>query len=79
MQSLLPAFMLILFLSMKSSLAHAYLDPGSISLVLQAFAAAVAGAVLTGKYWFWRVLSLLGITKESEKTEKGKSASSDDD
>ena len=79
MQSLLPAFMLILLLSMNSSFAHAYLDPGSISLALQAFAAAAAGAVLTGKYWLWRVLNLLGIKKESEKTEKGKSASPDDD
>ena len=57
MQSLLPAFCSLLLLSMYSSNAHAYLDPGSISLALQAITAAVAGAVLTGKYWFWRSLT----------------------
>ena len=69
MQSLLPVFCSLLLLSMYSSIAHAYLDPGSISLALQAITAAVAGAVLTGKYWFWRVLDLLGIKKQEKEPD----------
>ena len=39
--------------------AHAYLDPGSVSLALQAIVAALAGAALTWKTWYWRLRSLL--------------------
>ena len=79
MQSLLPTVFLILLLSLKTSLAHAYLDPGSISLVLQAIIAAIAGGVMTVKYWYWWVLRLFGIEKESERTENTNSTSPDDE
>ena len=39
--------------------AQAYLDPGSVSLALQAIVAALAGAALTWKSWYWRLRSLL--------------------
>ena len=39
--------------------AHAYLDPGSVSLTIQAIVAALAGAALTWKHWYWRLRSLL--------------------
>ena len=79
MQSLLTAFVLFLLFSLKSSLAHAYLDPGSISLALQVIVAAIAGAVMTCKYWYWRVLDLLRYKKESERTENRNSTSPDDE
>ena len=66
-------------LSLISSNAYAYLDPGAISLVLQAITAAVAGAVLTGKYWFWRVLDLLGIKKRREESDNHNPATPDDE
>lgn len=37
--------------------AHAYLDPGSVSLAIQAIVAALAGAALTWKHWYWRLRS----------------------
>ena len=79
MQLVLPAVFLILFLSLKSSPAHAYLDPGSISLILQAIIAAIAGGLMTVKYWYWRVLRLFGRKKESERTENRNSTSPDDE
>ena len=79
MQSLLPVFCSLLLLSMYSSIAHAYLDPGSISLALQAITAAAAGAVLTGKYWFWRVLDLLGIKKRSKESDHHNTKSPNDE
>ena len=79
MQLVLPAVFLILFLSLKSSPAHAYLDPGSISLILQAIIAAIAGGVMTVKYWYWWVLRLFGINNEGKKTENHDSVNSDDE
>lgn len=79
MQSLLPVVFLTLLLSLKSSLAHAYLDPGSISLILQAIIAAIAGGLMTVKYWYWRVLRFFGSKKEDKKTENHNSASPDND
>ena len=78
MQSLLPVVCLFLLLSLKSSLAHAYLDPGSISLVVQAIIAAIAGGIMTVKYWYWRVLRFFG-KKEGKKTENHNPASPDND
>ncbi len=40
--------------------AHAYLDPGSVSLWIQGIVAALAGLALTWKHWFWRLRSLFG-------------------
>ena len=44
--------------------AHAYLDPGSVSLAIQAIVAALAGAVLTWKHWYWRVRGFLGRSRK---------------
>ncbi|MDE0157259.1 MAG: hypothetical protein OXI88_08590 [Gammaproteobacteria bacterium] len=79
MQSMMLTVFLILLLSLKSSLAHAYLDPGSISLALQAIVAAIAGAVVTFKYWYWRLLDLFRHKKESERTENSHSTSPGDE
>ena len=59
------AFFFALFF--KSDSAYAYLDPGSMSLFLQAVVAGIAGAALTWKRWFWRVLSFFGIKTRREK------------
>ena len=65
----------LLLLSLQTGKAHAYLDPGSVSLALQAIAAAAAGALVTGKYWFWQVLDLLGIKKHREDSDNNNSSS----
>ena len=39
--------------------ANAYLDPGSVSLVIQGIVAALAGAALTWKHWYWRLRTFL--------------------
>ena len=54
-------------LSFFSSSAYAYLDPGSVSLVLQSVVAAIAGVVLFWKYWFY--LLVPGQTRLSHVTE----------
>ena len=57
--------------------AQAYLDPGSISIVIQAIAAALAGAALTWKYWYWRFLNLLGLRKKREDVLSSRSAAAE--
>ena len=47
------------FFTAASGPADAYLDPGSVSLVIQAIVAALAGAALTWKHWYWRLRSFL--------------------
>ena len=69
MQSLLPVLCSIVILSLTSSNAYAYLDPGTISLALQAITAAVAGAAFTFKFWFWRLLNFLGIKKRIKESD----------
>jgi hypothetical protein len=45
--------------------AYAYIDPGSGSMILQGFLAAVAAVALTAKLWWHRLLVLLGIRKRT--------------
>ena len=57
-----------LFLTVSS--AHAYLDPGTGSIILTALSAALAtGAVFIKIYWF-KLLTLLGIKKKSDIINK---------
>ena len=46
--------------------AYAYLDPGSVSLAVQAIVAGIAGAALTWKYWWHRVLEIFGLRKNRD-------------
>ena len=62
--------LLTLFLVFKSDTAHAYLDPGSVSLMIQAVIGAIAGAALTWKYWYWRLLSFFGIVKKKKAEDR---------
>lgn len=45
--------------------AHAYIDPGSGSIILQGVLAALAAIALTAKLWWHRLLVLLGIRKRT--------------
>ncbi|HEY4128889.1 MAG TPA: hypothetical protein VGN70_12635 [Gammaproteobacteria bacterium] len=45
--------------------AYAYIDPGSGSMILQGFLAAIAAVALTAKLWWHRLLVLLGIRKRT--------------
>ena len=57
-----------MFLTVSS--AHAYLDPGTGSIILTALSAALAtGAVFIKIYWF-KLLTLLGIKKKSDINNK---------
>jgi hypothetical protein len=45
-----------------------YLDPGTGSIILQAVAAAFAGAAIAVRFYWKRILRLFGVRKEEEET-----------
>ena len=52
---------------MLTSTAHAYLDPGTGSIILQVLLGGLAGLALAGKLFWHRLLSLLGIRREARQ------------
>lgn len=69
--ALLPA--LAILLALWSTDAHAYLDPGTGSMILQILLGGVAGALVVGKLYWHKLKSLLGLAKEPEAREETKS------
>lgn len=59
---------------MSTSSAHAYLDPGTGSIILQVLLGGLAGIALAGKLFWHRFLVMLGLRKE---TEEGKGFAGD--
>ena len=56
---------------LASAPAHAYLDPGTGMAVIQGIIAAIAGAIVVVKLYWYRLLRLLGIRKSERRTGKG--------
>ena len=50
-------------------LPHAYLDPGSGSMLLQLIAGGVAGFVVAGKMYWGRLKRALGFRRHDEEQE----------
>lgn len=48
----------------SSAPAHAYLDPGTGSMILQILIGGVAGAALAGRFYWNRLLVLIGLRSE---------------
>jgi hypothetical protein len=62
-------FVNFIYLFLTVSSAHAYLDPGTGSIILQALIGALAaGAVFVKIYWY-KLLTLLGIKKKSDSDD----------
>ena len=54
--------------------AYAYLDPGLVSLAIQGLVAALAGAALTWKLWWWRLMMLLGVGRKRKSETEARDA-----
>ncbi len=66
--TLLGAFTTLLFFMEP---AHAYLDPGTGSILLQGLIAAVVGALVTGRLYWSRIKDMFS-RKSGEKTQQDK-------
>jgi hypothetical protein len=45
--------------------AHAYLDPGTGSIILQSLIGAVAAGLVIGRYYLYRVKAWFGLTADT--------------
>lgn len=62
----LPVTLSGLFVGMTASQAHAYLDAGTGSMILQVLLGGVAGIVVVGKLYWHRLLVALHIRTEED-------------
>ncbi len=64
----------VLAMSLTPTLAHAYLDPGTGSAMIQGLIAAIAAIGLTLKVYWHRVLAFLRLRRPSKLDEGSDSA-----
>ena len=64
-----PLFLSALFLGMSASGAHAYLDGGTGSMLLQLLLGGVAGLAIAGKLYWYRFLAFLGVKSKTDIAE----------
>ena len=56
-----PLAVTVLFYGASATPAHAYLDPGTGSMILQVLLGGVAGLALVGKLYWHRFLTAIGV------------------
>ena len=55
----------VLFIAVSTQGAHAYLDAGTGSMILQMLLGGLAGLAIAGKLYWYRLLSLVGLRSEA--------------
>ena len=65
------AFFLLFFLLLLSNKAHAYLDPGSGSMLLQLALGGIAGAIVLGKLLFKNFFRGIGSFFRDKRKKNG--------
>ena len=55
-----------LLIGATTSSAHAYLDPGTGSMALQVLLGGIAGLALVGKFYWHKLLRLVGLRKREK-------------
>ena len=59
--------------------AHAYLDPGTASLIIQGLIATLAGMAVAGRVYWSQLKSLFGFDRKGEKIDDDQDINSDND
>lgn len=57
----------VFFFFLFSTSSHAYLDPGTFSIVMQSILAVIAGVVATYKIWLYKLKSFLKRFQKNTK------------
>jgi hypothetical protein len=60
----------LLLAGISTSTAHAYLDPGTGSMILQLLLGGVAGLLLAGKLYWQKLVTALGFKREPAKARQ---------
>lgn len=61
----IPVALAVLFFGMSARGAHAYLDAGTGSMILQILLGGLAGLAIAGKLYWYKLLSLVGLRSET--------------
>lgn len=67
------AFLSLLLLGVSATTAHAYLDAGTGSMILQILLGGLAGVMVAGRLYWHKLLVLVGVrhsAPEAEEKEK---------
>ncbi|MGD9507538.1 MAG: hypothetical protein AB7I59_22205 [Geminicoccaceae bacterium] len=62
--------LVLLGIGASTTAAHAYLDPGTGSMILQLVLGGVAGLLLAGKLYWQKLVSMLGFKREPAKVQQ---------
>lgn len=66
-----------LLVGVLTSPAHAYLDPGTGSVILQVLLGGAAGLALAGKLYWRRFLEIIGVRRDDADEARAKALESD--
>lgn len=72
-----PATLSVLFVGISTSAAHAYLDGGTGSMILQVILGGAAGLAVAGKLYWHKFLTLVGARRNPPPDETGEKSLSD--
>jgi hypothetical protein len=67
----IPVALAFVLVAMSARSAHAYLDPGTGSMILQILLGGLAGLAIAGKLYWYKFLSLIGLkSKPADKPDE---------
>jgi hypothetical protein len=69
-QSFRLAMAIMMAIGLSTSPAHAYLDPGTGSIILQVLLGGIAGLVLAVKLYWHKFLSLSGVGRQVQESNQ---------
>ncbi|WP_309083387.1 hypothetical protein [Chelativorans sp.] len=72
---LFPLTLSLLFVGISTSGAHAYLDAGTGSMILQVLLGGIAGLAIAGKLYWHKFLTAIGVRREAPQPVEVKKSS----
>ncbi|WEX08830.1 hypothetical protein [Chelativorans sp. AA-79] len=63
--NLFPLTLSLLFVGASASSAHAYLDAGTGSMILQVLLGGIAGLAIAGKLYWHKFLTVIGVRRNA--------------
>ncbi|WP_034657707.1 hypothetical protein [Chelativorans sp. J32] len=69
---LFPVTLSLLFVGISTSGAHAYLDAGTGSMILQVLLGGLAGLAIAGKLYWHKFLIAIGVRREDPQALEAK-------
>jgi len=72
-----PVTLAALFVGISTTAAHAYLDGGTGSMILQVILGGAAGLAVAGKLYWHKFLTLVGVRRTPPPDETGEKSLSD--